>query len=214
MKSILLTVIFAMSSGCATKSVFVGSSGTKTIPSDIRPIVFLNVEVGSDSKTWLQSAVFQKADPVMIDFINFKNLNSDEYYSFRTINVITQKPKPYSLDNKTKITDTPLIIHLAPGEYKVSRLGFRSILNYGQSSVWESDEEYDTYITIPDEDFITLGTLEISISDKGLTLGDFFGGFDQDTAKKTIRLRNIKQAELDFSVSQYPFLDKLLKAQH
>ncbi len=192
-----------LGSGCncdAGNKVLAVKPGATQIPVTDECLVFLNIHVTSHGKDMLGQpwGGFVAAGVSLMDVQTNESLR--HYFSanpFITGSFTAPARTGRHEENGDIFTDRSVIMSMPPGEYKINHVDINSGDGTYQGQVAPRDE---MRLVIPKQEFISLGTLQITIAQKK-GLGDAF-----KRADKTIALRSISDTEAEFAYDQYPVL--------
>ncbi len=189
-------------SGVAALRKPLAESGATVLPVADDPVVLVNIRVESSLKYFLSSGSVYYADS-----LHLKNVVTGERIShvfFRNTFIKGSFDAPLRVSEGA--TDRPVLLAVPAGQYAVDQMSLESYTLKGETL---DPKESVPCITIPDEPFVSLGTLVIRLTEKeGVDVGNVLQGFKFANATKTIEVRPLSEEEAAFALEQYPVLQK------
>ena len=211
----LCCIVLLVVSGCGvpTQKIAV-MPGATTAPEGVRPLVLVNVKTINNLKdVWDNLSKTQRS--MIMETLRFQNVESGQVYLpciKGEYSIVSGSPiaAPYQISEDKTSTFVSLIVNIPPGKYKITKAWFVRPQAPGTSLAdWDFMEEA-IGLSIPDSDFVSLGTLEFNFDDTGLKTGDIIQGLKFHTCKKSVKLREMTKDEEGFVIESYPLLKTLL----
>lgn len=197
-------------SGCATVSKVAAKPGDTAAPPGVRPLVFVTVRLESNVRGWLD-AIERKKYCVLVESMILEDVATKKWYMFTAKSSLWSRfvSVPFGVEPERSASYIPFVITLKPGSYRVARVCIST--REGQSvGMWDPKADEAVQLVVPDRDFVSWGTLKVTLDDKGTTVGDFLAFLELNTCRKEMSVEPMSSAERAFATKTYPFLEGLL----
>lgn len=216
LRHIIGMAILVGAMGCTTMPTTAVKPGMAEFPKDIRPLIQLTLRVETDLVWWGTVAGWWEKSPLRVVRIVVKNTSTgalssfspDEVYNFRLAAGPSRSRGPYLVQERAVFG--PLLFTLPPGEYLVTMLEIET--PRGSTSALNVDDR-GLRFTVTDTEFIDLGTLVVSLTEKtGTKVGAILEGLRFMDANMIVSRRPVNLEEAAYIAATYPFLtDRFLK---